>query len=120
MIRTLEIDRLETWCAPLTAGRGWSRFSVTDHAVEACLTMAEPILRSTVGYGACMATGGAQSIPGVALREAYRFESSDSEVGFAGTVFKKLPRRINWEATIDGTSISSWQTSMRPRKTPAI
>ena len=105
MIRTLEIDRHETWCAPLTAGRGWCRFSAADHAVEACLTMAKPTPRSTVGYSACMATGGAQSIPGVTLREAYRFESSDNEVGFAGTVFKKLPRRINWEATIDGTSI---------------
>ena len=52
-----------------------------------------------------MAPGGAQSIPGVTLREAYRFESSDGEKMFEGTVFKKLPRRINWEARIDGTSI---------------
>ena len=52
-----------------------------------------------------MATSGAESIPGVTLREAYRFESSDGETMFEGTVFKKLPRRINWEARIDGTSI---------------
>jgi hypothetical protein len=60
----------------------------------------------TVGYGVDMATGGAQSIPGVTLREAYRFESSDDgQIAFEGTVFKRLPRRINWEARIDGTSI---------------
>lgn len=59
----------------------------------------------TVGYGVRMATGGAQSIPGVTLREAYRFESSDGQIAFEGTVFKRLPRRINWEARIDGTSI---------------
>jgi len=53
-----------------------------------------------------MATGGAQSIPGVTLHEAYRFESSDGEPAFVGTVFKKLPRRINWEARIDETSIA--------------
>ena len=66
---------------------------------------AELTRRSTVGYGARMATSGAQSIPGVTLRDAYRFESSDSEAAFEGIVFKKLPRRINWEARIDGTSI---------------
>lgn len=60
---------------------------------------------STGGYGVRMATGGAQSIPGVTLREAYRFESSDGQNAFEGTVFKRLPRRINWEARIDGTSI---------------
>jgi hypothetical protein len=60
---------------------------------------------STVGYGVGMATGGAQSIPGVTLHEAYRFESSDDQLAFEGTVFKRLPRRINWEARIDGTSI---------------
>jgi hypothetical protein len=52
-----------------------------------------------------MATSGAQSIPGVTLRDAYRFESSDTATAFEGIVFKKLPRRINWEARIDGTSI---------------
>ena len=67
--------------------------------------MAELTLGSTVGYGARMATGGPQSISGVTLRDAYRFESSDGQAAFEGTVFKKLPRRINWEARIDGTSI---------------
>jgi hypothetical protein len=52
-----------------------------------------------------MATGGAQSIPGVTLREAYRFESSDGQIAFEGSVFKRLPRRIDWEARIDGTPI---------------
>ena len=54
-----------------------------------------------------MARSGAQSIPGVTLRDAYRFESSDrdGEGRFEGTVFKKLPRRLNWEARIDNTSI---------------
>ena len=62
-----------------------------------------------------MATSGAQSIPGVTLREAYRFESSDGERMFEGTVFKKLPRRINWEARIDGTSIIEvGETRRRP------
>ena len=60
----------------------------------------------TVGYGVGTATGGAQSIPGVTLREAYRFESSDDKIAFEGIVFKRLPRRINWEARIDGTSIA--------------
>ena len=60
---------------------------------------------SIVGYGVRMAAGGAQSIPGVTLREAYRFESSDAQIAFEGIVFKRLPRRINWEARIDGTSI---------------
>ena len=61
---------------------------------------------SGADYGVRMATGGAQSIPGVTLREAYRFESSDGRIAFEGTVFKKVPRRINWEARIDGTSIA--------------
>ena len=52
-----------------------------------------------------MATSGAQSIPGVTLHEAYRFQSADRETQFEGTVFKKLPRRSNWEARIDNTSI---------------
>lgn len=60
----------------------------------------------TVRYGVRMATSGAQSIPGVTLHEAYRFESSGGQIAFEGTVFKRLPGRINWEARIDGTSIA--------------
>ena len=52
-----------------------------------------------------MATSGAQSIPGVTLREAYRFESGEGEGRVEGVVFKRLPRRVNWEARIDHTSI---------------
>ncbi len=52
-----------------------------------------------------MATSGSQSIPGVTLREAYRFESGDGEYRVEGTVFKKLPRRVSWEARVDNTSI---------------
>lgn len=52
-----------------------------------------------------MATSGAQSTPGVQLREAYRFESVDGASRVEGVVFKKPPRRVNWEARIDHTSI---------------
>lgn len=65
----------------------------------------ELVPRATIGYVARMARSGAQSIPGVTIRDAYRFESSDKDVVFEGVVFKKLPRRINWEARIDRTSI---------------
>ena len=56
-----------------------------------------------------MTRSGAQSIPGVTLRDAYRFESNDIEGGepFEGIFFKKLPRRLNWEARIDNTSIAT-------------
>lgn len=52
-----------------------------------------------------MARSGAQSIPAVTLRDAYRFESTDGDDPFEEIVFKKLPRRLNWEARIDGTTI---------------
>ncbi len=52
-----------------------------------------------------MATSGPQSIPGVTLREAYRFESRSGDGVIEGTVFKKPPGRINWEARVDNTRI---------------
>ena len=38
-----------------------------------------------------MATGGAQSIPGVTLHEAYRFEARDGDEPVEGFVCKALP-----------------------------
>ncbi len=67
-----------------------------------------------------MATGGAQSIPGVTLREAYRFESTDAENPFEGIVFKKLPRRLNWEARIDNTAIAAMGETRREAVEQAI
>lgn len=52
-----------------------------------------------------MARSGPQSIPGVTLHTAYRFESTDSDDPFEGIVFKRLPRQLNWEARIDDTTI---------------
>jgi hypothetical protein len=52
-----------------------------------------------------MAIGGAQSIPGVTLHEAYRFETGNGDSSVTGFVYKALPRRISWEARIDGTAI---------------
>jgi hypothetical protein len=52
-----------------------------------------------------VATGGAQSIPGVTLHEAYRFEAHDGDQRVEGFVYKALPRRISWEAKFDGTAI---------------
>ena len=52
-----------------------------------------------------MATSGPQSIPGVTLREAYRFESRDGDGVIEGTVFNKPPRPLNWEARVDDTTI---------------
>ena len=60
-----------------------------------------------------MATSGAQSIPGVKLHEAYRFESSDDGPHLEGTVFKKLPRRINWEARIDNSTVAEFGETRR-------
>jgi hypothetical protein len=51
-----------------------------------------------------MAVSGAQSIPGVTLHDAYRFDAGD---GIEGTVFKVLPRRTTWEARVDGTPIAA-------------
>jgi hypothetical protein len=56
-------------------------------------------------YARFMAIGGAQSIPGVSLHEAYRFEARDGDKPVEGFVYKALPRRIGWEARIDGTAI---------------
>lgn len=52
-----------------------------------------------------MAHSGPQSIPGVTLQEAYRFSTGAGEGLVEGTVFKALPRRIVWEAHVDGTTI---------------
>lgn len=52
-----------------------------------------------------MAHSGPQSIPGVTLQEAYRFAAGEGDGFVEGTVFKSLPRRIVWEAHVDGTSI---------------
>lgn len=54
-----------------------------------------------------MARGGPQSIPGITLRDAYRFESTDDDQPFEGVVFKRLPRRVTWEARIDNTTIAA-------------
>jgi hypothetical protein len=53
-----------------------------------------------------MATSGPQAIPGVTLHEAYRFVSTD-DPPVEGTVFKKLPPRIVWEARVDNTTITA-------------
>ena len=60
---------------------------------------------SSAGTVPPMARSGPQSIPGVTLRTAYRFESTDVDDPFEGIVFKRLPRRLNWEARIDDTTI---------------
>lgn len=52
-----------------------------------------------------MATSGAQSIPGVTLRETYRFESVEGEARVEETVSEKMPRRTNREARVDHTPI---------------
>ena len=52
-----------------------------------------------------MATGGPQSVPGVTFQEAYRFETLIGDTQVEGFVYKVLPRRIDWEARIDGTAI---------------
>jgi hypothetical protein len=52
-----------------------------------------------------MATGGAQSIPGVTLHEAYWFETRNDDKRVEGFAYKALPRRIGWEARIEGTAI---------------
>lgn len=67
-----------------------------------------------------MTMAGAQSIPGVTLREAYRFESTDSDNPFEGTVFKKLPRRLNWQAHIDNTTIAATGETRREAVERAI
>lgn len=67
-----------------------------------------------------MARSGAQSIPGVTLRDAYRFESTDAEQPFEGVVFKKQPRRLNWEARIDDTTIIATGETRREAVEAAI
>ena len=52
-----------------------------------------------------MAIGGPQAIPGVTLHEAYRFAACDGDKLVEGFVYKALPRRVSWEARIDGTAI---------------
>src|SRR5687767_4243504 len=61
--------------------------------------------RRARSYSRRMAKGGPQAIPGVTLRDAYRFSTSGGADDIEGTVFKALPRRIVWEARVDGTSI---------------
>ena len=67
-----------------------------------------------------MARSGAQSIPGVTLRDAYRFESDDAECGFEGVIFKELPRRLNWEAWIDNSSIVAFGETRREAVEEAV
>ncbi len=52
-----------------------------------------------------MAVSGPQSVPNVTLHEAYRFEGGAGGDSVEGFVYKVLPRRISWEARIEGTSI---------------
>ncbi|MPY95885.1 MAG: hypothetical protein GEV08_23365 [Acidimicrobiia bacterium] len=52
-----------------------------------------------------MAISGPQAIPGITLQEAYRFSAGAGDEFVEGTVFKALPRRITWEARVDGTTI---------------
>ena len=39
-------------------------------------------------------------------QDAYRFSATIGDVVREGTVFRYLPRRITWEARIDGTDIA--------------
>jgi predicted Fe-S protein YdhL (DUF1289 family) len=39
------------------------------------------------------------------VHEVYRFESEDDDERIEATVLKALPRRVNWEARIDGTPV---------------
>ncbi len=41
------------------------------------------------------------AIPEITFHEAYRFEIPTVN----GTVFERRPRRITWEANVDGTTI---------------
>jgi hypothetical protein len=52
-----------------------------------------------------MAVGGSQSVPGVTFHEAFSFEALAGDRRVEGFVYKALPRRISWEARIDGTAI---------------
>lgn len=63
-----------------------------------------------VGPARCIvrpvAISGPQSIPGVTLGEAYRFEAGGDDCRVEGVVFKVTPARAGWEARIEGTSIA--------------
>jgi len=56
----------------------------------------------------------------VTLRDAYRFESTNDDNPFEGVVFKKQPRRLNWEARIDNTRIISTGETRREAVEAAI
>lgn len=64
------------------------------------------MVAATVIYAAPMARSGPQALPDVSLHDAYRFESRGGD-RIGGFVFKQLPRRVTWEARIDGTSIAA-------------